>query len=162
MGMARFYMNLRYRDRLFVDECGACTLEDRVVEKGIRSRAAQRHEAELLVEAEPTHPRGPDHRLTSPALNVRQAASRKWRQVGSTCPAAVSRSQSSTVTEPFRKVISPSPLRSCKVRFTCTVERPSASPNSAWVSGNSYTSPFVSPTALRRTYNSHKRWAIRP
>jgi hypothetical protein len=22
MGMARFYMNLRYRDRLFVDECG--------------------------------------------------------------------------------------------------------------------------------------------
>src|SRR5215212_8415396 len=57
----------------------ACTPEDREVEKRIRNRAVQRHEAELPVEAEPTYPRGPDHRLTSPALNVRQAASRKWR-----------------------------------------------------------------------------------
>src|SRR4051794_12801665 len=47
----------------------ACTLEDREVEKGIRSRAPQRHEAELLVEAEPTHPGVPNHRLDlSPAL----------------------------------------------------------------------------------------------
>src|SRR3954471_5253570 len=47
----------------------ARALEDREVEKGIRSRAAQRHEAELLVEAEPAHPGVPDHRLDlSPAL----------------------------------------------------------------------------------------------
>src|SRR3954465_6393235 len=107
------------------------------MEKGIRSRAVQRHEAELLVEAEPTHPRGPDHRLTLSRAQADQAASsRKWRYVGSNSPACLSRSQSNTVTEPFRKVISPSPLRSWSVRFTCTVERPSASPNSAWVSEN--------------------------
>src|SRR5215207_6902521 len=41
----------------------ACALEHREVKKGIRSRAVQRHEAELLVEAEPTHSRGPDHGL---------------------------------------------------------------------------------------------------
>src|SRR4051794_41165063 len=40
-----------------------CALEHREVEKGVRSRAAQRHEAILLVEAEPTHSRGPDHGL---------------------------------------------------------------------------------------------------
>src|SRR3954447_21357159 len=96
-----------------------------------------------------------------PAQRVHAAALCRCRYVGSNSPASPSRSQSSTVTEPLRKVISPSPLRSCKVRFTCTVERPSAPPNSAWVSGNSYVLPWVSPTALRRTYSSHRRWAIR-
>src|SRR3954447_24286255 len=89
-------------------------------------------------------------RASRPAQRVHAAALRRCRYVGSnspaplrrcsyvgsTSPASLSRSQSSTATEPLRKVISPSPLRSCKVRFTCTVERPSASPNSAWVSGN--------------------------
>src|SRR4051812_37740715 len=39
----------------------ACALEHGEVKKGLRSRAVQRHEAELLGEAEPTHPRAPDH-----------------------------------------------------------------------------------------------------
>src|SRR4051794_26487968 len=52
-----------------------CTLEDREVEKGIRSRAAQRHEAELLVEAEPTYACGQDPQRSS----RRSGTVRGWR-----------------------------------------------------------------------------------
>src|SRR3954453_12749731 len=51
----------------------ACALEHGEVKKGLRSRAVQRHEAELLGEAEPTPPRAPDHsrNLASPPAPVR-------------------------------------------------------------------------------------------
>src|SRR5215203_5602793 len=43
-------------------------------------------------------------------------------------------------------------LSSCKVRFTCTVESPSASPSSAWVSAIPKAWPLTRPTALHFVY----------
>ena len=39
MGMARFYMNLRYRDRLFVDECGDELADEHAVWCGCSGKA---------------------------------------------------------------------------------------------------------------------------
>src|SRR3954452_7063780 len=65
------------------------------------------------------------------------------------------------MTFPACVLMRPSCRSSCKVRFTCTVESPSASPSSAWVSGIPKAWPFTRPTALHFVYSSQNRCAMR-